>query len=818
MKLILSRISIVLLFLFFSNTIFGQYPPNTIFTTIVPPTNAVAPGYLSTYDDNTTATRMKQITQEGRSTHSYPKRQTWNIDETKYKIRTINVYDAETHEVYKSLSGLDLYESVWSNTNPDIIYGFTVEGKIRRYNIDTEVLDLLYDLNGSLELYDEVKLGPGEGNIDIHDKYVALIAHVKNTSDIAIIIFDLQTEQLVTTKTFEGMWRDDDWQHQYIDWVSVSQSGNYLGIMWNHNYTSDSNPYVDNNGASHYGVEMYNTTDLNYLRRLVRYGNHGDFGFAPDGSEVFVQFYGWVQGENGSVFSYHLDGSAVDIILTNKTFETNGSHISCRNILRPGWAYLNTVNYDGGHGRMLAVKLDGSKIIENFGHSFEKSGDDFYAYAAPVPNPTGTKIMFMSNFGDNSSSSKICIYEAYSIDKVLGVVGQWDFEDPNDLGKATVGANLQLLGSPTPTAGANNIDNKSVKVENGNHLKAVTNFAPIFPNTKINTYTLSIDFKMDVVNAWSSLLQTELTNTQDGRLFVGENGQIGKGSIGYSANNIISASQWYRMVMVVEKHNATDDVSVDIYIDGSKVLEGTRQSVDSYYALGDSVYFFLDDGNEELPTDVAQIVLYNYALTSAEVAELGNVPTPVELTSFIATVSNDGVVLNWETATEVNNYGFEVESKRASTDEWSKIGFIAGHGNSNSPNSYSFVVPVSADEPSRSYRLKQIDIDGTSEYSDIVEVNLGLPSDFELSQNYPNPFNPTTVIRFAIPEVSKVSITVFNALGQEVAELANREFSVGNHKVSFNASNLASGMYVYRISATSATGNFVAVRKMLLLK
>jgi hypothetical protein len=160
---------------------------------------------------------------------------------------------------------------------------------------------------------------------------------------------------------------------------------------------------------------MYNTINLSYLRRIVRYGNHGDFGFAPDGTEVFVQFYGNVHGEYGSVFSYHLDGSGVDIILTDEVFEHYGSHISCRNILRPGWAYLNTKNYGNGDGRMIAVKLDGSKTIENFGHSFEVSGDDFYAYAAPVPNPSGTKIMFKSNFGNTASEDKICSYEAFPI-------------------------------------------------------------------------------------------------------------------------------------------------------------------------------------------------------------------------------------------------------------------------------------------------------------------------------------------------------------------------------------------------------------------
>jgi len=93
-----------------------------------------------------------------------------------------------------------------------------------------------------------------------------------------------------------------------------------------------------------------------------------------------------------------------------------------------------------------------------------------------------------------------------------------------------------------------------------------------------------------------------------------------------------------------------------------------------------------------------------------------------------------------------------------------------------------------------------------------------IPTDYVLEQNYPNPFNPTTVIRFSIPEQVHVKLTVYNVIGEKVAELVNGNMSAGNHEVSFNASNLASGMYVYRISATSATRNFVAVKKMLLLK
>ena len=118
---------------------------------------------------------------------------------------------------------------------------------------------------------------------------------------------------------------------------------------------------------------------------------------------------------------------------------------------------------------------------------------------------------------------------------------------------------------------------------------------------------------------------------------------------------------------------------------------------------------------------------------------------PVELTSFTACVIGNAVKLSWETETEVNNYGFEVERSKkfdARSETWEKIGFVNGNGNSNSPKSY-FYEDKNVTAGKYSYRLKQIDNDGQFEYSKTIEVNITLPAKFELSQNYPNPFNPT---------------------------------------------------------------------------
>ena len=209
-------------------------------------------------------------------------------------------------------------------------------------------------------------------------------------------------------------------------------------------------------------------------------------------------------------------------------------------------------------------------------------------------------------------------------------------------------------------------------------------------------------------------------------------------------------------------------------------------------------------------------------------------PLPVELSSFnVNAVEGIKAQLQWETATEVNNYGFEIErsvvsesavenasAPEASTFEnkqWEKVAFVEGHGNSNSPKLYSFTDKNLIGGSKFVYRLKQIDIDGTFEYSDEVEIEV-LPTRYELMQNYPNPFNPTTKIRFSLPEDAKIAINIYNVLGEKVSSILNEELKAGFHEVDFNSSSagysLATGVYIYTIE----TKNFSQVKKMILMK
>jgi len=189
-----------------------------------------------------------------------------------------------------------------------------------------------------------------------------------------------------------------------------------------------------------------------------------------------------------------------------------------------------------------------------------------------------------------------------------------------------------------------------------------------------------------------------------------------------------------------------------------------------------------------------------------------NYVVPVELTSFTALVSGKNVNLTWTTATEINNAGFEVERKSTSSN-WQKIGFVNGNGTTTEKQTYSFT-DKSVTEGNYSYRLKQVDFNGVFEYSNFIEVNVLNPDKFELNQNYPNPFNPNTSIKFSLPSAGNVKLSVYNLLGQEVQTLINGFKEAGIHTVNFEAKNINSGIYLYKLEANGLT----SVKKMTLLK
>lgn len=230
-----------------------------------------------------------------------------------------------------------------------------------------------------------------------------------------------------------------------------------------------------------------------------------------------------------------------------------------------------------------------------------------------------------------------------------------------------------------------------------------------------------------------------------------------------------------------------------------------------------------------LVTGLEEAVIYYFRINVAD--DAGNASglsntasmstTPVELATFTAEVQQKrDVVLRWTTVSETNNLGFRVERRFSEQEVWQDVGFVQGAGTTNEPQQYSF-----ADQPSLAgewlYRLKQLDTDGASEYSDAVSVIVGIPQEFALSQNYPNPFNPTTTISFAVPDdvQGQMTLVIYDMLGRQVRTLMNREAAPGYYDLKWDGRDDAgmqtgSGVYFYQLRA----GDLSSTQKMLKLQ
>jgi hypothetical protein len=243
----------------------------------------------------------------------------------------------------------------------------------------------------------------------------------------------------------------------------------------------------------------------------------------------------------------------------------------------------------------------------------------------------------------------------------------------------------------------------------------------------------------------------------------------------------------------IAEANLTMFNSPDGTVDSWEAAGGTANETDNYVevsGIADFSYWTLGDANN---------------------------PIPVELTSFSATSDGRFVTLNWVTATEVNNQGWNIEKRIKNSEdnfgEWSVAGFVNGVGNATESVSYSFI-DKNVTSGILQYRLKQIDFDGTFNFGQIVEVEINGPVEFAMFQNYPNPFNPETMIRFELPMAAFVNLTIYNAVGETVATLVNEQMESGVYLKSFNASKYPSGVYIYRLNA----GGQIFTKKMSLIK
>jgi endonuclease/exonuclease/phosphatase family metal-dependent hydrolase len=270
--------------------------------------------------------------------------------------------------------------------------------------------------------------------------------------------------------------------------------------------------------------------------------------------------------------------------------------------------------------------------------------------------------------------------------------------------------------------------------------------------------------------------------------------------------------------------NGGMDDRFDMILFSHTIIDQSRINLipGSYFAFGNDGNHFNDSINRPPNSAVGQEIANALHYASDHLPVIAHLSfdfaVPVELISFTASVNNNNVNLNWSTSSEVNNQGFEIQKARLRSSDfagagWERIGFVEGYGTTTDIKQYYFT-DRNITNGSYSYRLKQIDYDGSFNYSNIVSVDINNPSDFILNQNYPNPFNPSTTISYSIPSPGKVSVKVFDILGSEVAVLVNEDLPTGNYKVEFDAGSLSSNVYLVKLTFE----NYNAVRKIILMK
>ena len=236
-----------------------------------------------------------------------------------------------------------------------------------------------------------------------------------------------------------------------------------------------------------------------------------------------------------------------------------------------------------------------------------------------------------------------------------------------------------------------------------------------------------------------------------------------------------------------------------IYWEFNYVAQSTP-GVDTIYSVANSVNL---DGD---PNDEDQ---WNFGENFA--VNIVDEIIPVELVSFVALQNENSVVLNWSTATETNNAGFEIQ-RAIGNDSFSDIGFVEGNGTSAGYNKYSFNDDIINSGFYR-YRLKQIDFDGNYKYSEVINLDV-IVTDFALAQNFPNPFNPNTTISWQMTSSNLVTLKVYDVLGNEIELLVSEYKEAGYHSFNFDASEYGSGVYFYSLRA----GSYTEIKKMNLIK
>jgi uncharacterized delta-60 repeat protein len=724
---------------------------------------------------------------------------------------------------YYSNGDLNVY---FSNDGKDVISGFTnypivkvqddnkilVFGRFYDYDEEAHHLGVVrYNVGGTLdESFGSsgkviIPLGDEDNNKEMYiqpDGKILLTAYFDSGRNEDFALVRLNTDgSLDDTFSDDGKVTFDFHSDDYGRSIAVTDDdkiyvAGYTKLLGTGNfllakYSSDGTP--DNS----FGDDAYVSTNVlsdDYGRALIHFsdGKNLIVGYANDGGD-----------DDFALVKYNSDGSLDD------AFGTNGIVTTDLNSSEDDRAFAALLQSDGkivviGHTgtdasdydvAIVRYNSDGS-LDNTFGTNgivikdiYNSSDDRLYAAALQSDG----KIV-AAGYYDSGSSVKFLLVR-------LNTNGSFDNSfDANGVLTTEIGSKKDAIAY-------------AVKVQSDGKIVAAGRFVSSDNDKDFIIVRYNSDGSLDNSFDANGMASTDFSGDSDWGYSMCMQGD-GKILVGGMS---INSSGNYNFA--IARYNT--DGSLDNSFDNNGIL---TTDVSSYY----------DKGFDILLQDDGKILLGGYSSNDYDydtsIARYNNVnPAPVELSSFTANVNGNEVKLHWQTATEVNNYGFEIQRKALDNQsiEWETIGFVEGHGNSNSPKSYDFVDTDNLYGVVQ-YRLKQIDFDGGFEYSEVAEVKLDTEIKFKLSQNYPNPFNPTTTISYSIStppviarseatkqSVVNVVLTVYNTLGQKIATLVNnKEQAPGSYTVQFDASNLPSGVYFYSLH----TGNFSDTKKMLLLK
>jgi hypothetical protein len=373
----------------------------------------------------TKLTRIADQTAFGQSgnniRHHYAKNQPWNSDSTRAMLTGSGdpLLDGNDYSIVRTNNTFTPSFTRWSSVDPNTLYkidGVAGVGDFRKITINPNNTTQTYTILETFPTYKSMTLGPSEGNLSIGDKYVAIAAQKVSGSpngdaDLWIIVYDIHNDLIKSVTPFYNKWA-------HLDWVSMSQSGNYVVFNWK---VATS---VSTAGAEVFTLPSVNGNPLNFHLLLTAQKPHADLGYDAAGNEVYVAAeFDPAFSATVAVSTYRLDTGARTTQLApgggGSPFRPH--HVSCRNYKRPGWAYLtlqanNTtppLNPAQTMKEVLALKLDGSGTVQRFAWTFNNYITGHYrSECQAVPNPDGTKIMFASNWSGTSTSDVVYAYVA----------------------------------------------------------------------------------------------------------------------------------------------------------------------------------------------------------------------------------------------------------------------------------------------------------------------------------------------------------------------------------------------------------------------